>query len=304
MSGWLIILFFLIHALLLYAAYKFLVLPRVEETERGAWLAIVWIGMLIPVVGELLGSLSYWLAVRYASTDTWLGDGDEARLDSVNLERLRQLASEDIDLIPLTDALQMDGTKRKQSITQLISTPLSHTNAYLHQGLAHEDSETVHYAATVRNTLFDRYESKIKQSVKRIDPDRPETLYPVIETYEAFFESGLLDIDMKRRMCEQAMTYLEMLGRHDATDVMYLRGTARLLLQSGSYEEGERFAEALVRHHPEKRDGYLMLIEYHMSNGTWGALRPVLDRLHQYVSDEDIPKDYRFIIRQLEGEMP
>ena len=304
MTGWMILLFFLLHAAILFVIYRLVVRPKVDVVEKGVWLSIFLISAVVPVIGELFGLVAYGIARRYASSKTLLDYDEYINFDAVNLERLQQQAKEDLDLVPLAEALQMDGKKRKQSITQLMSTPLMNTEEYLHLGLEHEDTETVHYAATVRNTLFDRYDLTLKQRIAQVNPERSETIYPVIETGVSFLESGLLDKDMKARIQQQIMFHLGQLGEHDATDETYLRTKARLSFQAGDVETGERLAEALTLYHPKVPDGYIMLIEHHMSDGDWASLRPTLDRLHQHLDLRDVPEDYRFVIQQLEGAHP
>ena len=304
MTGWMILLFFLLHAGVLFVIYRLAVRPKVDVTEKGIWLSIFLISAVVPIIGELFGLIAYAIARRYASSKTLLDYDEYIHFDAVNLERLQQQAKEDLDLVPLSEALQMDGEKRKQSITQLMSTPLMNAEEYLHVGLGHEDTETVHYAATVRNTLFDRYDLTLKQRIAQVNPERSETIYPVIETGVSFLESGLLDKDMKARIQQQIMFHLGQLGEHDATDETYLRTKARLSFQAGDVETGERLAEALTLYHPKVPDGYIMLIEHHMSDGDWASLRPTLDRLHQHLDLRDVPEDYRFVIQQLEGAHP
>lgn len=301
MTGWMILLFFLLHATVLFVLYRLIVRPKVDATEKGVWLSIFLVSAIIPIVGELFGLIGYVIARRFASPKTLLDYDEYINFETVNLERLQQQAKEDLDLVPLTEALQMDGNKRKQSITQLMSTPLMNTEEYLHLGLEHEDTETVHYAATVRNTLFDRYDLMLKQRIAQVNPERPETIYPVIETGISFLDSGLLDQDMQIRIQQRILFHLDQLSEYDETDETYLRTKARLSFRSGDLETGERLAEALTLYHPKVPDGYVMLIEHHMTNGDWASLRPTLDRLHQHLDLQDIPEDYRFVIQQLEG---
>lgn len=301
MTGWLLVALFVLHAILLVVVYRLVVFPRTEGEQRGIWLSIFLLSAVIPIVGELFGIVAYGIARRFASSKTLLDYDEYITFEAVNLERLQQQATEDLDLVPLTEGLQMDGKKRKQSITQLMSTPLSNTEEYLTLGLEHEDTETVHYAATVRNTLFDRYELLLKQRVAQVNEERPETIYPVIETGMSFLDSGLLDQDMQHRIESLVMTYLDQLGEQDETDLMYLRTKARLSFRSGAFETGVRLAEALTLHHPQVADGYIMLIEHHMTNGDWASLRPTLDWMRQHLSIQDVPEDYRFVIQQLEG---
>ncbi|WP_215113135.1 hypothetical protein [Exiguobacterium sp. s63] len=301
MTGWMILLFFLLHAVILFVIYRLVVRTKVDVSEKGVWFSIFLVSAVIPVIGELFGLIAYAIARRFASSKTLLDYDEYIHFDTVNVERLQQQAKEDLDLVPLAEALQMDGKKRKQSITQLMSTPLMNTEEYLNLGLEHEDTETVHYAATVRNTLFERYDVMFKQRIAQVNSERPETIYPVIETGVSFLGSGLLDQDMKARIQQRTLFHLDQLGKYDATDEIYLRTKARLSFQSGDIETGERLAEALTFNHPKVPDGYVMLIEHHMTKGDWVKLRPILDRLHQHLDLQDVPEDYRFVIQQLEG---
>lgn len=301
MTGWLLVLFFVIHAIIVYAVYRVFVRPRVAIENRGIFLAIALMSALVPLVGEVFGVLAYAIARRYASEKTLLDYDEYIHFDTQNLERLQQQAREDIDLVPLTDALKMDASKRKHSITQLMTTPLENTEEYLHLGLEHEDSETVHYAATVRNTLFDRYDVTLKQKIAQIDPERKETLYEVIETCESFMESGLLDDELRLQIQRQASMYLEQLGNLDSTDRVFLTSSARLAFRGGQADVGERMAEALIRQEPANVEGYIFLIEHHMTKGDWTKLRPILDLLRHHVAPSQVPEDYQSIIQQLEG---
>lgn len=293
-------LFFLVHAICLYVAYR-LIAPKMAESERGILLIVCWMSALIPLFGELFGWISYRIARRYASEKTLLDYDEYIQFDTVNLERLQQQAKEDIDTVPLSEALLMDATRRKQSMTQLMSTPLDNIEAYLHAGLEHEDTETVHYAATVRNTLFDRYETAIKQKEVQLDDGQIDSFYRLIDTYERFIESGLLDDTSKERAMIKLHTYLEQLGQLDATDYTYLKAAAQLAFRRDDIETGVRLADELTRHHATRPDGYFMLIEHHMTAGDWTALRPLLDRMTHSVSPNDIPEERRFILDRLEG---
>ncbi|EPE63544.1 hypothetical protein L479_00051 [Exiguobacterium sp. S17] len=293
-------LFFIVHATFLYVAYR-VIAPRLDDTKRGILLVVCWMSALIPILGEVFGWISYRLAHRFASEKTLIDYDEYIKFDTVNLERLQQQAKADIDTVPLSDALLMDAARRKQSMTQLMSTPLDNMESYLDAGLEHEDTETVHYAATVRNTLFERYELAIKQQEMQLDVDQIDSYYRLIATYELFIDSGLLDETSKLRVMAKLHDHLELLASIDATDLVYLQAAARLAFKRDDAATGLRFAESLTRHHAAHPDGYFMLIEHHMTGGDWTALRPLLDRMNQTVSPQDIPEERRFILERLEG---
>lgn len=299
MTAW-IAFFFVLHAVCLYVVYRLLA-PRMDEAERGVLLVICWISALIPLLGEVFGWVGYRIARRFASEKTLLDYDEYIQFDTVNLERLQQQAKADIDTVPLADALLMDASRRKQSMTQLMSTPLENMDTYLHAGLEHEDTETVHYAATVRNTLFDRYELTIKQKEMQLNPEQIDSYHRLIDAYELFINSGLLDETSKLRVMAKLHDHLERLGRFAATDLVYLQAGARLAFERGDIPAGLRLAEALTHHHATHPDGYFMLLEHHMTSGDWTALRPLLDRMKKQVAPQDIPDERRFILERLEG---
>lgn len=299
MTVW-IWLFLIIHTICLYVAYR-IIAPRMDENERGSLLMICWMSAFLPIIGEILGFVSYRVARRFASEKTLLDYDEYIQFDTINLERLQQQAKEDLDTVPLADAMLMDGARRKQSMAQLMSTPLANMEPYLDAGLEHEDSETVHYAATVRNTLFDRFELSIKQKEMQLNPEQIDSYYRLVDTYEQFIDSGLLDETSKLRTMAKFHDYLEQLGQIDSTDFTYLQAAARLAFKRGDVATGVQLADALTRHHASHPDGYFMLIEHHMTSGDWSALRPLLNRMSEAVAPQDIPEERRFILERLEG---
>ncbi|MGA9231785.1 MAG: hypothetical protein WBV68_07015 [Exiguobacterium oxidotolerans] len=295
-----VLLFFLIHAVIVFLVAK-LITVRMDPAQRGLvkWIALIC--YFVPLLGELFGLVSWLIARRYASDKTLLDYDDYIEFDVVNLEGLQQQAADNIDLVPMGEAMAMDAKERKQSIVRLTTTSIADSGKYLQFGLDHADSETVHYAATVRNTLYDRYEATIKSREEQLNPGHVTTYYQLIDAFEAFIDSGLLDESMQKRIFDRFGSYLQDMRIHYPTDATCLKACGKLALAKGDVADGLGYYERLIMHYPEQADGYLLAIEYHFTRGDWTKLAPLVTQLKTHVAPDDIPDDKRYILDRLEG---
>lgn len=300
MSSVLIALFFLVHLIVVYLIYRVLCL-RLSDDQRGVLTFICLISVFLPLIGEVLSVFALLLARRYASSQTLLDYDDYVQFNVINLEGVQQQAAESMEMIPIAEAMEMDAAKRKQSIVHLTTTTLADAGKYIQVGLDHTDSETVHYAATVRNTLFDRYEAAVRQKEEQLDPFHVETYYQFIAACETFLESGLLDDGGKKRLNLRLAGGLEQMGVLYSADPEYLHTSGRLALREDDVPRAVRHFSAFIERYPELPDGYLTLIEYHFTKGDWSEIRPILKQLRTNVPSENIPEEKRFILERLEG---
>ncbi len=300
MSSVLIALFFLIHLIVVYLIYRVLRL-RLSDDQRGVLTFICLISVFLPLIGEVFSVFALLLARRYASSQTLLDYDDYVQFNVINLEGVQQQAAESMEMIPIAEAMEMDAAKRKQSIVHLTTTTLADAGKYIQVGLDHTDSETVHYAATVRNTLFDRYEAAVRQKEEQLDPFNVETYYQFIAACETFLESGLLDDGGKKRLNLRLAGGLEQMGVLYSADPEYLHTSGRLALREDDVPRAVRHFSAFIKRYPELPDGYLTLIEYHFTKGDWSEIRPILKQLRTNVPSENIPEEKRFILERLEG---
>lgn len=300
MSSVLITLFFVIHLIVVCLIHR-LVRHRISADQQGILTFVCLISAFLPLIGELFSLIAWLLARRYASSRTLLDYDEYVQFDVINLEGVQQQAADSMEMVPIAEAMEMDAKNRKQSMVHLTTTALANAGKYLQSGLDHADSETVHYAATVRNTLFDRYEAAIRQKEEQLSPLRAETYHAFIAACETFIDSGLLDEGGKTRLNRLLEERLTQMGRLYPVDPLYIQASGRLALRQGDAVRALQFFFVFIEQYPARPDGYLTIIEYHFMQGDWSEIGPVLQQLRANVSEEDIPQEKQDILNRLEG---
>ncbi|KOP30324.1 hypothetical protein ADM98_15945 [Exiguobacterium sp. BMC-KP] len=296
----LLLVLYVLHLLLIVLAYRVLVF-RLPEQERGILTFICLFSAVLPLLGELLGGLAYLISRRFASSDTLLDYDEYVQFDVMNLEGLQQQAADNMEMVPIKEALNMDAKRRKQSMIHLTTSSLKETGKYLQYGLDHDDSETVHYAATVRNSLFDRYEANLRLREQQLNPIDVTTYHLFIQECRTFLESGLLDEGGIHRLDDRLDAVLEQMRAFYPTDLTRIEAEAELALRHGKNEKAIASYEEMIHIHPTLPDGYLALIRYYFRRNDWTSIGPVLRQLRTEVAVEDILEEHRFILERLEG---
>ncbi len=238
---------------------------------------------------------------RFASSDTLLDYDEYVQFDVMNLEGLQQQAADNMEMVPIKEALNMDAKRRKQSMIHLTTSSLKDSGKYLQYGLDHDDSETVHYAATVRNSLFDRYEANLRLREQQLNPVDVTTYHVFIQECKTFLDSGLLDEGGIGRLDDRLHLVLEQMRILYPTDLVRIEAEAEMAIRQGEEEKAISSYNEMIQIHPTLPDGYLALIRYYFHRQAWVALGPVLRQLRATVAEEDIPEEHRFILERLEG---
>ncbi|WP_294749912.1 hypothetical protein [uncultured Exiguobacterium sp.] len=291
---------YVLHLLLVVLVYRLLVF-RLPEHERGILTFICLFSVVLPLFGEVLGGIAYLISRRFASSDTLLDYDEYVQFDVMNLEGLQQQAADNMEMVPIKEALNMDAKRRKQSMIHLTTSSLKDSGKYLQYGLDHDDSETVHYAATVRNSLFDRYEANLRLREQQLNPVDVTTYHVFIQECKTFLDSGLLDEGGIGRLDDRLHLVLEQMRILYPTDLVRIEAEAEMAIRQGEEEKAISSYNEMIQIHPTLPDGYLALIRYYFHRQDWVALGPVLRQLRATVAEEDIPEEHRFILERLEG---
>ncbi|WP_290784595.1 hypothetical protein [Exiguobacterium sp. UBA6309] len=291
---------YVLHLLLVVFTYRLLVL-RLPEHERGILTFICLFSALLPLFGEVLGGIAYLISRRFASSDTLLDYDEYVQFDVMNLEGLQQQAADNMEMVPIKEALNMDAKRRKQSMIHLTTSSLKNSGKYLQYGLDHDDSETVHYAATVRNSLFDRYEANLRLREQQLNPVDVTTYHLFIQECKTFLESGLLDEGGIGRLDERLHRVLEQMRVLYPTDLTRIEAEAEMAIRQDNDEKAIASYEEMIQIHPTLPDGYLALVRYYFQRNNWSSIGPVLHQLRTAVVEEDIPEEHRFILKRFEG---
>lgn len=291
---------YLLHFLFIVLIYRLLVF-RLPEHERGILTFICLFSVILPIFGEVFGGFAYLISRRFASSDTLLDYDEYVQFDVMNLEGLQQQAADNMEMVPIKEALNMDAKRRKQSMIHLTTSSLKDTGKYLQYGLDHDDSETVHYAATVRNSLFDRYEANLRLREQQLNPVDVTTYHLFIQECKTFIESSLLDEGGIGRLDDRLHLVLKQMRVLYPTDLVRIEAEAEMAIRQGKEKKAISSYEEMIHIHPTLPDGYLALIRYYFQRNDWSSIGPVLRQLKTEVADENIPEEHRFILERLEG---
>jgi len=292
---------YLLHFLFIVLIYRLLVF-RLPKHERGILTFICLFSVTLPIFGEVFGGFAYLISRRFASSDTLLDYDEYVQFDVMNLEGLQQQAADNMEMVPIKEALNMDAKRRKQSMIHLTTSSLKDTGKYLQYGLDHDDSETVHYAATVRNSLFDRYEANLRLREQQLNPVDVTTYHLFIQECKTFIESSLLDEGGIGRLDDRLHLVLKQMRVLYPTDLVRIEAEAEMAIRQGTEKKAISSYEEMIHIHPTLPDGYLALIRYYFQRNDWSSIGPVLRQLKTEVADENIPEEHRFILERLEGE--
>ncbi|MYL21451.1 hypothetical protein GLW04_16225 [Halobacillus litoralis] len=297
-----LIFFYVIHGLIVLIV-TLLLRKRMDDDNKGTitWLAIT--SVFLPVIGELLG-LAAWFAAKLAGTNHMIDEYDDyVNFTPLNLEYLRYEASSSMDLSPISDALlRNDGVNQKELIVSLINSDIANKGRHLNLGLTNNNSETVHYAATTMNVLSTRFEKELEHARNELDPEAPMSFERLCNVYERYLASGILDENGQERLEKQYEQLLEeAVPKLDKEPWMY-RSLGDIYVRRYKTDEAERAYHEMTDQFPSHPGGYLKLIELYYARRDWKNIKPVLTDLFQYVKEEDIPENQRFIIQQMGGK--
>lgn len=89
----------------------------------------------------------------------------------------------------------------------MINSNITNKGKYLNLGLTNNDSETVHYSATTLNVLNNRMEKELEQAKLAFDPAHPATIHHLVQVYERFIDSGLLEENAQKGWKKSMWTF-------------------------------------------------------------------------------------------------
>ncbi|GEK60050.1 hypothetical protein CHL76_10940 [Marinococcus halophilus] len=298
----LVILFYIVHAVVLFAAAK-AANKRLQSEQHGAVIWIVLISCFLPLLGEVLGLLAWWASKRVDSNKIVSDYTDYVKFQPINLEHLRHEAKDNKNLTPLMEAFTNDNQPdRKSLMLKLINSNISDKGKYLNLGLNNDDSETVHYAATTMNLLVDRYEKSLDTA--RAEHEHfysEETLSRLIGIYRGYLDSRLLDDHSQEHLRYVFLQFLEQSAKDFPGHMEVFNQLGYIYLQHGSATQAVNTYMYMLQAFPHKADGYLNLIEYYYNQKDWSGIEQVLTRMHENVDVDKIPENRQYIVRQMGG---
>ncbi|MCA0972053.1 tetratricopeptide repeat protein [Halobacillus litoralis] len=294
-------LFYLIHAIVVLIVFA-VVKKRLKEVEQSAWEWIVVVSLFLPLIGELFG-LIVWLVSKRWGTNDMLTDYDEyVTYKPMMLEQLREEVRVSDELLPFSEAFSEQATSnRKDLIIRLINSNIVDKGKYLSLGLANSDSETVHYAATTMNFLIDTFEKELQLKRREYDAGSPEALLPLLQVYDQYLKSGLLQQAAGKRLMEDYVQRMENAIAFGIREKWLYQMLGEAYLANGQTEKGIQTLESLIELFPTDSEGYLSLVRYHYDQKDWQRIRSILSDMRERVPEDKVPANQKFTIDQMWG---
>ncbi|SFF67561.1 hypothetical protein SAMN05216353_10557 [Halobacillus alkaliphilus] len=296
-----LITFYLIHGVLIAFSSHFLnKLVKKEDEGVISWICVV--SFFIPIAGEIFGLITWMISKHFGSNQMLDEYDDYIKFEPLNLEQLRYQAEENMDLLPIGEAILSDESKdHKDLILRLINSNITNKGKYLNLGLTNNDSETVHYSATTLNVLNNRMEKELEQAKLTFDPAHPATIQKLVQVYERFINSGLLEQNAQKRLEEEYVDVLEREVKNLQEAPWLYFNLGKIYKRTGQEDRAILAFNSLIEHFPNEPEGYLELMEIYYDKRNWSSLKSLTGRLYEHVPEEKIPEKQRFIVRHIGG---
>lgn len=301
LSPWLWVVFFILHAMIVMVLL-ILLRDRFDEDQQAV---VVWGGMVscfMPIIGELFALFAWLLAKRFTS-ERMLEDYDEyVTYEVLNIEPVRYEAKRSVDLLPLTESLT-HGTfaNRKNSILQYIPEGVNHQGKYLRMGLLNEDHETVHYSATLINTLVDQYERELTLAKEQANSEDVESLKRLHDTYARYIDSDVLTPTLKKQKEEMWLSFLLSIVLLYPNEPWIYEGLGDCSERLGEPEEAASYYKELIEQFPGYTKGYTKLLKAYYETDNWTGMREIITLSQHHLNLTELPENDRFVLHVLGG---
>ncbi|KGP90308.1 hypothetical protein N780_06235 [Pontibacillus chungwhensis BH030062] len=303
LSPWVWVLFFILHAIVVLVLL-ILLKDRFDGNEQAV---VVWVGLVscfMPLLGELIGLLTWFLAKRFTSEEIFEDYDEYVSYDVLNLEPIRHEAKRSVDLLPLSESLTL-GTfaNRKNSILQYISEGVSHQGKYLWMGLLNEDHETVHYSATLMNTLVDQHERELSLAKEKAQSNDLESLKRLHHAYARLIDSEVLSPAVRKQKEEMWLSFLLSIVLLYPDEPWIYEGLGDCSNRLLDHQDAVLYYQQLIELSPSYAKGYTKLLKAYYENHNWSGMKQVIQLSEKYVDPEDLSEDDLFVLQVLGGKV-
>lgn len=256
--------FWLAHFLLVFV---YLVLFR--EKHKQHFYSELLILLSLPIVGLIFLCYSRWL--RWHMNRFGI---DKDKLELLNLLLEQEENTETIsapiklsnDVVALNDVLYLDDVadKRKLLTTAIRQSALD-DSSILKRAIRDSDRDVAHYAVSMATNNLSIMEKQVHQMESEWETKSDDLTY--LKEYSELLQSYIaLDVLEEYTLSKLKKRYkdvlLKILSFED--DEYYLEKLVDLLLDTGESEEAEQIINSFNARHPEKEQGYLLLLRIYV----------------------------------------
>lgn len=250
--------------------------------------------LILPGIGALIYGASY-ISLYITGAKKALFDLHHAYSD----EEITYKKVESIDFGQIAKLMSMSGVfshadavNKKDAIVDVLSADVVKNCREIKRGLADDDQEVVHYAASTLNYLETRFEKAIRDARSRAAEDlSEENLQEVVALYENYMDSGLLEDDIIPMYVKKVIETLELQVSEFGMSVRPAVQLAQSYLRIGRKEEAVTLLLEVASQFPDDITLQFMLMQYFYQSGDLVQVRNIADIIHEM--DPELTPDQR-----------
>lgn len=195
---------------------------------------------------------------------------------------LQDLGKYDTDIIPLNDALYIEGMNKKRSLlTDAIQHDVLVNQQILFKAIGDEDREVSHYAASTLTNKIEQLEGALFKLYKKIKekPDELSLLQAYAETMEDYLSIGYLDQLSKKQSEQRYAAILERILMQMDTKEEFFAAKIRCELRLKNIVKAETFCDKFLRVFPRSEAPYIYYIKVYQQAKKYDKLQEKIAQL-------------------------
>jgi hypothetical protein len=229
-SPLIVCVFFFIHSMFVWMLYKRMK-RKIDDEKQGLFIWLTCFTLFLPIIGELFGVVIWYAAMRVPKQP--VEDVNDGLLFNVkNVEKLMQEVASDSDIMPLSTIMNTTHYKKqKEWILNIHKINVKDKAKHLQAALKSEDTEIVHYAATMLNALAEGYKREIDLKKQELASGNVAYYKEISSLYQQYIESGLISSHLQPTLLHEYESILkEAVAYFPAEQEFYVQLNAFLLL--------------------------------------------------------------------------
>lgn len=287
--------FLFIHLLLV--AILFLVNKIIIKDARDL---PFYLATFLPGVGMIILSMSDLFIKSDHGDDEQLADYEKylayidslITVDNINLgEQLNIMSG-------LDELIYSSGERKKEVIVDFMTNEINLKVKILRKALDDNDSEIVHYSSTVLTSLEEKYEKIIFKLREKYKQEKDvKTLAALIEIYDRYINSGLLDGSLRHIYLNEYLVLLLEMKRLEESNLEILLKVTDTYILLKRFDDALFLVEECYKEFPAKMKTYLYflyLMRIYYSQGDYGQVVRKAAMLKKL--DIEMPFEYQKIV--------
>lgn len=290
--------------LVLYILYSIFVIVlahlmkrKLDVKEKG--LADWWgiLSLILPAVGFISGYLLLIFHKKKSNSSFMDEYSQYVDKEVYNFDLLREDLKKDEDFLAVSTIKGEEGAGvLKKMILNISNERTVRHSSLLEKALNYSDSETVHYAATIRNVLHERILQQLEQDRKNLSHANPETYTALHRSYKSYLESGLYTRSFKSELEAEYELFLKEGLKRFPNHADLLKAYGNLVMHKKP-EEGEKAFRRALKILPHSIDAELGMFKVFYQQKKWPEVFNLAKNLYKHPQFTILPSKDQETIR-------